>query len=105
MPELAVATDDWSFGMATLGDSVRAHGWALQLVTQSKLRLASSGVEPLLIKLGDLGSAGYVFARPGEAPCLRRHGLTPDSTLAAASDWFAEGSAAERRKKLKCEGS
>lgn len=82
--DLAVAADDWSYAMAALGDSLRARGIALALITEPRLRIASRGTAPVTIALGATPAAGYVYARPGARPCLRRGWADPDSVLATA---------------------
>lgn len=101
-PDLATIADDWSYAMATLGDSLEAHGVAHVLVTEPALRVASRGARPVTIALGETGATGYVFVRPGARPCLRREYLDPDSVLAIANRFLAPA-APTRARPERCD--
>lgn len=102
-PDLAVIADDWSYAMAALGDSLEARRVAHLLVTESVLRVAPRGARPVTIALGATGESGYVFARPGARPCLRRGWLDPDTVLAAASRFLAPADARRAARPDGCE--
>ncbi len=89
MPDLAVRADDWNYAMATVGDSLEANGFGFTLITEPSVRLTSNAGLDTTVALGESLSAGYVFVRPGQPPCVRRHPLNPDSVLAAAREVFA----------------
>jgi len=81
--DLAVLADDWNVAMATLGDSLLAHGVRLALVTEPMLRVRTAGRRDTVLVL-DVGlAAGYVFARPGISACLRRGAAEIDDVLRA----------------------
>ena len=101
-PDLATIADDWSYAMATLGDSLEAHGVAHVLVTEPALRVASRGARPVTIALGETGATGYVFVRPGARPCLRREYLDADSVLAIANRFLAPA-APTRARPERCD--
>jgi hypothetical protein len=82
--DLAVLADDWNVAMATLGDSLAAHGVRLALVTEPMLRVRVAGRHDVVLALDGKPPAGYVFARPGMAPCLRRGAAEVDEVLRAA---------------------
>jgi hypothetical protein len=82
LPDLAVVADDWNYAMATLGDSLEAHGVALAMVTESRLRISSRGSPDVVYSLDAAPAAGYVFARPGTPPCIRRAPAEPDVIVA-----------------------
>lgn len=84
MPDLAVTADDWNYAMATLGDSLEAAGFAFALITGPRVRISGGHPRDTTVALGEPYSAGYVFVRPGEAPCMRRRPMDPDSVLAVA---------------------
>ena len=83
-PDVAVLADDWNVAMATLGDSLEAHGIAFALVAESRLTVRSAGRRDVVFALDAKPAAGYVYARPGETPCLRRGPAEVDEVLAAA---------------------
>ena len=82
--DLAVEADDWNVSMATLRDSLEATGITLAMVTQPNVRLRIAGRGDTTLALGAPGTAGYVFVRPNDAPCLRPGGADADSVKAAA---------------------
>jgi len=82
--DLAVLADDWNVAMATLGDSLEAHGIGIALVTEARLRVRMTGRRDVQLALDDSSAAGYVFARPGSAPCVRRRPAELDDVLRAA---------------------
>ena len=84
LPDLAVVADDWNYAMATLGDSLAARGIAFAMATGSQLRLELPGASPVTIRLGRQGEGGYVFARPGMPPCVRRSGASIEEVLEMA---------------------
>jgi hypothetical protein len=97
LPDLAVVTDDWNYAMATLGDSLEAHGFGLAMVTESRLRVSSRGSPDVVISLDAPPAAGYVFVRPGTPPCVRRTPGDPDVVVAVAREFFGGvGSRASR---------
>jgi hypothetical protein len=83
-PDVAVLADDWNFAMATLGDSLEAHGIAFALVAQSHLIVRSPGRRDVLLRLDATPAAGYVYARPGRPPRLRRGAAELHEVLAVA---------------------
>ena len=83
-PDVAVLADDWNVAMATLGDSLAAHGIAFALVTQSRLTVRSAASPGVVLNLAPKPAAGYVYARPGATPCLRRGAAEIAEVLAAA---------------------
>ncbi|HEX6048280.1 MAG TPA: hypothetical protein VFZ21_03400 [Gemmatimonadaceae bacterium] len=89
MPDLAVKADDWNYAMATVGDSLEANGVGFALIIEPRLRLTSSHGLDTTLTLGEPLTAGYVFVRPDEAPCVRRRPLDPDSVLTVARRVFA----------------
>jgi len=84
LPDVAVLADDWNVAMSILGDSLEAHGIAFALVAESRLRVRSAGRRDVVFELDAKPAAGYVYARPGETPCLRRGPAEIDEVLAAA---------------------
>jgi hypothetical protein len=99
---LAVTADDWNYAMATLGDSLAAHGVALALETAPRLRIVMPGMPARTFALDEEPAAGYVFARPGTPPCIRRGPADPDVVLAAARVFFGEDSSAAARVRVAC---
>ena len=102
MPDLATTADDWSYAMATLGDSLRARRLELALVTEPWLRVTSRGATPATLALGATGDGGYVFARPGAAPCVWRGWGDTDSVLAAATRFFSRSAVERARARREC---
>lgn len=88
MPDLAVRADDWNYAMAAVGDGLEANGFAFTLITEPNVRVTSNAGLDTTLALGESLRAGYVFVRPGQAPCVRRRPLDPDSVLAAARTFF-----------------
>ena len=89
MPNLAVEADDWNFAMSMLRDSLEASGVALALAVDGVVRIDSAGSRDIVMALGPPLTAGYVFVRPGEPPCLRRGGMDQPDLLALARRFFA----------------
>jgi hypothetical protein len=83
-PDLAVLADDWNVAMATLGDSLAAHGIAFALATGSHLRVRTAGRREFVFDLRAKPAAGYVYARPRTTPRLRRGPAELRAVLAAA---------------------
>jgi hypothetical protein len=84
LPDVAVLADDWNVAMATLGDSLAAHRIAFALVTETHLRVRSAGRRDVVLRLDAQPAAGYVYARPGAPPRLRRGAKELHEVLAAA---------------------
>ena len=82
--DLAVLADDWNVAMATLGDSLEANGIGFALVTAPRLRVRTAKWRDVVLNLDEKPAAGYVFARPGMAPCVRRGAAEPHEVLRAA---------------------
>lgn len=82
--DLAVLADDWNVAMATLGDSLAAHGVGFALVTQPTLRVRMAHRRDVMLALDREPATGYVFVRPGVAPCLRRGAADVEDVLRAA---------------------
>ena len=100
---LAVTADDWSYAMATLGDSLEAHGIALALETAPRLRVVVPGAPARTFALDEGIAAGYLFARPGAPPCIRRGPADADVILAAARVYFgADSSSEDARARVAC---
>lgn len=84
LPDVAVLADDWNVAMSILGDSLEAHGIAFTLATHSRLTVRSAGRRDVVFELDRKPAAGYVYARPGETPCLRRGPAEVDEVVAVA---------------------
>lgn len=84
LPDLAVEADDWNVTMAALGDSLRASGIDFTMTTQPRLQISIQGRPDTALTLGAFRASGYIFARPGVAPCVRPGGADGDSVKAAA---------------------
>jgi hypothetical protein len=102
LPDLAVEADDWNYAMATLGDSLEAHGFASAMVTESRLRISSRGATDVVFSLDAPPAAGYVFARPGAPPCIRRAPAEPDVIVAAARAYFGRAGSRASRARVAC---
>ena len=89
MPNLAVEADDWNYAMAMLRDSLEASGVALALAVDGVVRIDSAGSRDIVTRLGPPLTAGYVFVRPGEPPCVRRGGIDQPDLLVLARRFFA----------------
>ena len=89
MPNLAVEADDWNYAMAMLRDSLEASGVALALAVDGVVRIDSAGSRDIVLRLGPPLTAGYVFVRPGEPPCVRRGGMDQPDLLVLARRFFA----------------
>ena len=96
LSDLAVEADDWNFSMASLGDSLEANGIGLAIVTESRLWLSVPGRPDTTLALGGFRESGYVFVRPGSAPCVRPGGADPDSVKATARTYARDGVCVER---------
>jgi hypothetical protein len=82
--DIAVLADDWNVAMATMGDSLTAHGIGFALVTEPRLIVRIAGRGAVVLTLDDEPAAGYVFARPGAAPCVRHGAAELADVLRAA---------------------
>ena len=100
--DLAVLADDWNVAMATLGDSLGAIGVRLALVTEPRLRVRATGRRDVVLALDDEPRAGYVFARPGAAPCHRRGAMDPADVLRTARALAARARAGAARRRITC---
>jgi hypothetical protein len=103
MPDLAVIADDWSYAMATLGDSLQARGLAFAMATGSYLHLAQAGAKPAIIPLGKLGDGGFVFVRRGMPPCVMRSGFAIEDALAMAGRLLVGTRMPDERAREQCE--
>jgi len=65
MPNLAVEADDWNYAMAMLRDSLEASRIAFVMATNPDIQLDSIGPQPVVLRLADPLTAGYVFVRRG----------------------------------------
>lgn len=92
MPNLAVEADDWNVSMATLSDSLEGSGIGFAMVTQPIAQIDSAAPQPVVLTLGAPLTAGYVFVRRGDAPCVRRGGMDQGDVLATARRFFARPS-------------
>jgi hypothetical protein len=88
MPNLAVEADDWNVAMATLRDSLDAGRIDLAMTTMPTVQIEAATATPTVLSLGPALSAGYVFVRPGDAPCVRRGGVDEAELLATARQFF-----------------
>lgn len=102
LPDFAVVADDWNYAMATLGDSLQKSGIDFALVTEPRLRLTSAGAADASFALDPGLATGYVFARPGETPCIRRGPADLDVVLAAARAYFGGERSRESRALAAC---
>ncbi len=100
--DLAVLADDWNVAMATVGDSLESNGIAFTLVTKSRLRLRVAGWHDVLLALDDSTAAGYVFASPGSAPCVRRRPAELDEVLRAGRTLATQGMTSDARTRAQC---
>jgi hypothetical protein len=100
--DLAVLADDWNVAMATVGDSLESHGIAFTLVTKSRLRMRVAGWHDVLLALDDSTAAGYVFASPGSAPCVRRRPAELDEVLRAGRTLATRGMTSDARTRAQC---
>jgi hypothetical protein len=100
--DLAVLADDWNVAMSVLGDSLEAHGIRFTLVTEPRLRVRASGRRDVVLALDAEPAAGYVFARPDAAPCVRRGAAEPDEVLRAARALVSRRMSAEARARAMC---
>lgn len=88
MPNLAVEADDWSYAMAMLRDSLEGGGIDLAIAVEPLVRIDSAGGSGIIVDLGPPLTAGYVFVRLGEPPCIRRGGMDQADLLATARSFF-----------------
>lgn len=102
MPDLAVTADDWNYAVAILGDSLKARGIAYDLVTQPQLRITSRGAATVTVPLGGVSATGFVLARPGAPPCVRRGAAEMASILAAADSFFARAAWSRAGSRAPC---
>jgi hypothetical protein len=102
MPNLAVEADDWNYAMATLRDSLEASRIAFVMATNPDIQLDSAGSQPVVLRLGDPLSAGYVFVRRGETPCIRRGGADQAELLEAARRFFMHALSPDDTTSARC---
>ena len=100
--DLAVLADDWNVAMATLGDSLEARGIRFTLVTESRLRVRMPGRRDTVLALNEEPAAGYVFARPGMAPCLRRGAAELEDVLRTARTLLGRRASREAARRAIC---
>ena len=100
--DLAVLADDWNVAMATVGDSLESHGIAFTLVTESRLRVRGAGRRDVVLALDDSTAAGYVFARPGSAPCVRRRPAELEDVVRAGRTLATRGMTSDARTRANC---
>lgn len=100
--DLAVLADDWNVAMATLGDSLEARGVRFTLVTESRLRVRTSGRRDAVLALDEDPAAGYVFVRPGTMPCGRRGAAEQDEVLRAARTILGRRAPSEAARRAIC---
>ena len=100
--DLAVLADDWNVAMSTLGDSLEARGIRFMLVTEPRLRVQTPGQREVVLELNEEPAAGYVFARPGMAPCLRRGAAELDDVLRTASTLLGRQAPSEAARRAIC---
>lgn len=99
---LAVLADDWNVAMATLGDSLEAAGIRFALVTETRLRVRTGRRRDVVLHLDAEPAAGYVFARPGMAPCVRRGAAEADEVLRVARALLGERAPSEVAWRAAC---
>jgi hypothetical protein len=102
MPDLAVEADDWNVAMATLRDSLEAGRIALAMTTMPAVQITAPGTKPIMVSLGPVFSAGYVFVRPGDAPCLRRGGVDQAELVATARRFFSRAPSPADTSSQRC---
>ena len=102
MPNLAVEADDWNVAMATLRDSLEAARVGLAMVTEQTLQIESANVNAVVLALGPALSSGYVFARPGDMPCVRRGGMDQAELLATARRFFTRAPSSADTSSQRC---
>lgn len=100
--DLAVLADDWNVAMATVGDSLASHAIGFALVTESRLRIRVTGRRDVVLALDDSTAAGYVFARPGSAPCVRRRPAELDDVLRAGRMLATRKLTSDARTRANC---
>lgn len=100
--DLAVLADDWNVAMATLGDSLETRGIRFTLVTGSRLRVRMPGRRDTVLALNEEPAAGYVFARPGMAPCMRRGAAELDEVLRTARILLGRQAPSEAARRATC---
>ena len=100
--DLAVLADDWNVAMATVGDSLASHGVGFALVTESRLRVRMTGRRDVVLALDDSTAAGYVFARPGSAPCVRRRPAELDDVMRAGRMLATREMTSDARTRANC---
>ena len=100
--DLAVLADDWNVAMATLGDSVEARGLGFTLVTESRLRVRTPGRRDVVLRLNEEPAAGYVFVRPGMAPCMQRGAAELEEVLRTARGLLGGRVPSEAARRAMC---
>jgi hypothetical protein len=84
MPNLAVEADDWNYAMAMLRDSLEANRIDLAMAVDPFVRIEDGHSSGVVVSLGAALTAGYVFVRPGEVPCVRRGPMEQAALLGVA---------------------
>jgi len=102
MPNLAVEADDWNYAMAMLRDSLEASRIAFVMATNPDIQLDSIGPQPVVLRLGDPLTVGYVFVRRGETPCVRRGAADPAELLQTARRFFKRGPSPDDTTSARC---
>jgi hypothetical protein len=100
--DLAVLADDWNVAMATLGDSLEAHGIRFTLVTESQLHVRMPGRRDVVLGLNEEPATGYVFVRPGMAPCMQRGAAELEEVLRAARRLLGGRVPSEAARRAMC---
>jgi hypothetical protein len=77
-------------------------GIALVMVTDPDIQLDSVGPQPVVLRLGDPLTAGYVFVRRGETPCVRRGGADQAELLATARRFFLRPPSPDDTTSARC---
>ena len=101
-PDVAVLADDWNVAMATLGDSLAAHGIGFALATESSLKVRTRGRRDVVIDLNAEPKAGYVFARPGTVPCVKRGPAEADEVLRVANALLGRRLPSQAARRTMC---
>ena len=104
MPSLAVEADDWSYAMATLRDSLEASRIGLIIAVDPVLRIDSVTSRTVILPLGAPLTAGYVFVRRGEKPCLRPGAADQAVLLLLARQFFSRPVSVAESSSTRCGG-
>jgi hypothetical protein len=100
--DLAVLADDWNVTMSTLGDSLEARGISFGLVTESRLRVRTPGRRDVVLGLNEGSAAGYVFVRPGMAPCMQHGAAELEEVLRTARRLLGGRVPSEAARRAMC---